>query len=120
MGSAATGYAIGRLSAPSSHSRVIAVMVSSSAVAGRFSPRSSIMVWFEPENLLWSPHPDLNRRPRSYQGFRSQRCGTYQNTASETHHIMVWCVAPQLGRNGPRRSDSLPAMTFGPPSEATP
>ncbi len=34
LGSAATGYAIGRLSAPSSHSRVIAVMVSSSAVAG--------------------------------------------------------------------------------------
>ena len=59
---------------------------------GRSRPRFSIKVWFEPGNLRWSPHPDLNRRPRSYQLFRCQRCGTYQETASETHQIMVWCV----------------------------
>ncbi len=63
---------------------------------GRSRPRFSIKVWFEPGNVCWSPHPDLNRRPRSYQLFRCQRCGTYQETASETHQIVVWCVFADL------------------------
>ena len=46
----------------------------------------------ESVSLAWSPHPELNRGPRPYQGFCSQRCGAHLETASETRPIMVWCV----------------------------
>ena len=75
---AATGPGTRRFGAKSGHQNSVTVMVWSSAVAGRVSPMISIVVWFEPGNFVRSPHPDLNRRPRSYQGLRSQRCGTHQ------------------------------------------
>ena len=53
------------------------------------------------KHIGWSPHPELNRGPRPYQVFCSQRCGTHLGTPSETRQIMVWC-AHLAGGSRPR------------------
>ena len=61
------------------------------------------------KHIGWSPHPELNRGPRPYQGFRSQRCGTHLGTPSETRQVMVWCVFASdysPARTSPRRVQS--------------
>ena len=46
----------------------------------------------KPVIAIRSPHPELNRGPRPYQVFCSQRCGTHLGPPSETRQIMVWCA----------------------------